>query len=298
MPITAANGIKIEYETFGDKPDPALLLTIGLGCQLIYWDELLCRKLSESGLFVIRYDNRDTGLSTRFEDAGEPDMAAIMGALAQGLPADIAYTINDMADDAAGLLDALGIEKAHICGMSMGAIISQVVAIRHPAKTASLIPIYGSTGEPGLPGPDPDAMNVFIEPVPTERGACIERLVRDFKILSGPGFPFDESWHRDLAARAYDRGFYPEGISRNMAAVMTAGSRKPALSSVAAPTLVIHGADDPIVPVAGGRDIAETVPGAEFLVIDGMGHDLPHGGAWIQIIDRIISFLGKSEFDF
>jgi pimeloyl-ACP methyl ester carboxylesterase len=292
MPDTTANGIQIEYETFGDKSDPALLLTIGLGCQLIYWDEALCQKLADNGLFVIRYDNRDTGLSTRFEEAGEPDMAAIMGALAQGHPADTAYTINDMADDAAGLLDALGIEKAHICGMSMGAIISQVVAIRHPSKTTSLIPIYGSTGAPGLPSPDPKAMSVFIEPVPTEREAYIDRLVRDFKILTGPGFPFDESWHRDLSAKAFDRGFYPEGVSRNMAAVMTAGSRKPALSSITAPTLVIHGADDPIVPVAAGRDIAETVPGAELMVIDGMGHDLPHEGAWLQIVNRIISFLG------
>ena len=292
MPNTTTNGIQIEYETFGDISDPALLLTIGLGCQLIYWDEVLCQKLSDSGFFVIRYDNRDTGLSTRFDEAGEPDMAAIMGALAQGQPADTAYTINDMADDAAGLLDALGIEKAHICGMSMGAIISQVVAIRHPAKTASLIPVYGSTGAPGLPSPDPEAMSVFIEPVPTEREAYIDRLVRDFKILTGPGFPFDEPWHRDLAAKAFDRGFYPEGVSRNMAAVMTAGSRKTALASVTAPTLVIHGADDPIVPVAAGRDIAETVPGAELMVIDGMGHDLPHEGAWIQIVDRIISFLG------
>lgn len=293
MPTIAANGIQIAYDTFGDPGDPALLLTIGLGCQMIYWDDPLCRRLSESGLFVIRYDNRDTGLSTWFEAAGEPDMGAVMAALAQGTPLDTVYTINDMADDAVGLLHALGIEQAHICGMSMGAIISQVVAIRHPAKTVSLIPIYGTTGDPDLPSPDPDAMKVFFEPVPTGRADYIERLVRDFKILAGPGFAFDEPWHRDLAGRAFDRAFYPQGTSRNMVAVMTAGSRKAALAALSVPTLVIHGADDPIVPVAGGRDIARTVPGAELMVIDGMGHDLPHDGAWLQITDRIVSFLGQ-----
>jgi pimeloyl-ACP methyl ester carboxylesterase len=295
MPNIASNGIHIEYETFGDKSDPALLLIIGLGCQLIYWDDPLCRKLAENGHFVIRFDNRDNGLSTRFEEAGVPDIMGIMGALAQGQPVETAYSLDDMADDAAGLLDALGIGKAHICGMSMGAIISQVVAIRHPAKTASLIPIYGSTGDPGLPSPDPEAMKVFFEPVPTKREDYIERLVRDFHILAGPGFSFDEKWHRDLAGKAYDRGFYPEGVSRNLAAVITHGSHKPALALVNVPTLVIHGSDDPIVPVAAGRDIAATVPGAELMVIDGMGHDLPHDGAWFRIIDRILGFLGKIE---
>ncbi|MFO7965913.1 MAG: alpha/beta hydrolase [Desulfobacterales bacterium] len=295
MPNTRVNGIRIEYETYGAPSDPALLLTIGLGCQLIYWDEPLCRRLAESGLFVIRYDNRDTGLSTRFDDAGEPDMEAIMKALMQGKSANTAYTLNDMVDDAAGLLDALGIEKAHICGMSMGANIAMDFAVRYPARTLSLIPIYGSSGDPGLPGPDPEAMNIFFEPIPDEKDAFVERLVRDFKILAGSGFPFDEPWHRDLAARAFDRGYYPEGTSRNLAAVITAGSRKAALASVTVPALVIHGTEDPIVPVDASHDIAAAIPDAELMIIDGMGHDVPHDGPWFQIIERMMAFTAKQK---
>jgi pimeloyl-ACP methyl ester carboxylesterase len=177
--------------------------------------------------------------------------------------------------------------------MSMGALIAQMVAIRHPAKTTSLIPIYGSTGDPDLPGPDPEATKVFFEPVPDKREDYINRLVRDFRFLSGPGFPLDEKWHRDLAARAFDRAFYPQGVTKNLAAILTHPSHKPALASVTAPTLVIHGSDDPIVSVAAGKDIADSIPGAELMIIDGMGHDLPHDGAWIQIIERMIAFLGK-----
>jgi pimeloyl-ACP methyl ester carboxylesterase len=295
MPNLAANRIRIEYDSFGDKSSPALLLINGLGCQLFYWDEALCRKLADNGYFVIRFDNRDNGLSTRFEEEGEPDMAAIMMAMAQDQPPKIPYSIEDMADDAAGLLDALGIAKAHICGKSMGALIAQITAIRHPEKTGSLIPVYGSTGDPDLPKADPQVMKVFIEPVPVMREDYIERLVRDFRILAGPGFPFDEPWHRNLAARAFDRGFYPQGVSRNLAAIMAHKSHKPKLSSVKAPTLVIHGSDDPIIPVAAGKDIAASIHGAELFIIEGMGHDLPHDGAWIQITDRMIRFMNKHQ---
>jgi pimeloyl-ACP methyl ester carboxylesterase len=289
MPNIAANGIQIEYETFGDRSSPALLLIVGLGCQLIYWDDPLCRKLAYSGLFVIRFDNRDNGLSTRFENAGEPDLKRIMEGRSVSLP----YTLADMADDAAGLLEALDIAKAHICGISMGALIAQIIAIRHSSKTLSLVSIYSPTNNPDLPPPDPRAMSVFFEPVPFERQAYIDRLVRDFRILAGPGFSFDEPWHRHLAAQAFDRGFYPPGISRNMAASMAYPTHKAALGSVSAPTLVIHGSDDPIVPVAAGKDIAASVPNAELMIVEGMGHDLPHDGPWVQIVDRIIALTGK-----
>ncbi|MBW1855489.1 MAG: alpha/beta hydrolase [Deltaproteobacteria bacterium] len=296
MPNVKANDIQIEYDTFGDSSSPPLLLIIGLSCQMIFWAEELCEQLARKGLYVIRFDNRDTGLSTKFEEADVPDVMKALGAIMQGETITVPYTLDDMADDAVGLLEALSIEKAHICGMSMGGMISQIIAIKHPSRVLSLISIYSNTGNPELPQPKPEAMNVFLTPPPAEREPFIEHTVNSFKILSGPGFPFDEELHRNLAARSYDRAFYPQAVPRQLVAIFAHGNRKPALANVTAPTLVIHGTDDPIIPVEGGKDTAEAIPGAAQLIIDGMGHDLPHvGGAWPQIIDAIVDHTIKVE---
>jgi pimeloyl-ACP methyl ester carboxylesterase len=294
MPNAMANGIQIEYETFGEPTSQPLLLIIGLSGQLIFWDEQMCNQLAESGHYVIRFDNRDVGLSTKIEEAGVPDVMKAIETLMVGGEIKPPYTIEDMADDAVGLLDALGIEKAHLCGMSMGGMIAQSIAIRYPRRILSLISIYSTTGNPDLPQPKPEVMELLLAPPPEERAACIEHILKVFRAITGPGFSFDEEYHRDMAGQTYDRAFYPQGVSRQLMAIMAQRNRKSGLASVSVPTLVIHGADDPLVPVEGGKDTAEAVPGAELIIIDGMGHDMPSGkGAWPQIIDAIIAHTKK-----
>ncbi len=287
MPNVEANGIQIEYDTFGNSSQPALLLIIGLGGQLTDWDDGLCEDLAQKGLFVIRFDNRDAGLSTKFDEAGVPDIVETISAVMEGKNVEPPYTLEDMADDAVGLLDALGIAKAHICGMSMGGMIAQTIALQHSSRVLSLISIYSRTGDPEDPQPTPEAMEFLLAPAPTEREASIEYTVKLFKTISGSGFVFDQEWHRKFAARSYDRAFCPQGIARQLSAILTQKNRKPALTSLTIPTLVIHGTEDPLVPFACGKTTAEAIPGSDFLPIEGMGHDLPHGGAWPQIVEAI-----------
>ena len=293
MAKTNANGIQIEYDTFGKHGEPPLLLIVGLACQLIHWDEALCEQLARRGHYVIRFDNRDAGLSTKLAEAGIPHIGQVIEARMKGEETRPPYTIEDMADDAVGLLDALGIEAAHICGMSMGGMIAQTIAINHRQRILSLVSIYSQTGNPALPPWKPEALEILLTPPPEERQANIEYTLKVFRTLSGPGFPLDEDWLRNIAAQAYDRAFYPEGVARQLAAILTQKNRKPELGSVAVPTLVIHGADDPLVPVEGGKDTAEAVPEAELIIIDGMGHDLPHDGAWQQITNAIVDHTHK-----
>ncbi len=288
MPQAEANGIRIEYEIFGDPADPPLLLVMGLGAQLIHWPEEFCRALAARGLRVIRFDNRDAGLSGKCDDRGTPNLAEILPALMRGVAVRTPYTIADMADDAAGLLTTLGIEKAHVCGASMGGMIAQILAVRHPARVLSLVSIYSTTGNPALPRPRPEVLQALMTPAPAERAACIAHTVALMRQFAGSGLPFDEPHHRRLAARAYDRAFYPQGTLRQMAAIMVQGNRRPALAAVAAPTLVVHGDEDPLVPLEAGRDTAAAIPGAELMVIAGMGHELPAMNAhWLQILDAI-----------
>jgi pimeloyl-ACP methyl ester carboxylesterase len=294
MPRARANGIEIEYEFFGDTGADPLLLIMGLGGQMTMWEEGFCRGLAERGYRVIRYDNRDVGLSTRFDHAGLPDIPALMAAQASGQTAEVAYTMDDMADDAAGLLDVLEIDRAHVVGASMGGMIAQTVAIRHPARVRSLVSIMSSTGNPELPPAKPEVMAQFMAPVPTDREGSIERSVQMRLLIGSPGFPTDEATARERAGRAYDRAFTPDGTARQMAAIMTHGNRKPDLASVTAPTLVIHGAADPLVPPAGGHDTADAIPGAELLMIEGMGHDLPEA-LWGRLTDAIAGHADKAR---
>ncbi|MBI5018215.1 MAG: alpha/beta fold hydrolase [Deltaproteobacteria bacterium] len=266
MAGAAVNGIHVEYETIGNPSDPPLLLIAGLSDQLIHWDDGLCGDLAARGHYVIRFDNRDAGLSTRV---------------------DAAYTLDDMADDAVGLLDALDLPTAHLCGASMGGMIAQIVAIRHPARVLSLTIVYSTSGSRRLPPPRPDVLELLFTPSPREKGPCVEFLVGLHRAFSGKGFAFDEAWTRTIVARAYDRSFSPEGTSRQLRAVMDQTDRRSALASVRVPTLVIHGTDDPLVPLEAAVQLSEAIPGARLLLIEGMGHDLPHGGAWPKIVEAV-----------
>lgn len=286
MTKVKANNIEIEYDTFGDPSLNPLLLVMGLGAQMITWFEEMCELFVNRGFYVIRFDNRDVGLSTKFEKAGEPDLMKTLMAVQRGKKVNPPYTLDDMADDAVGLLDALNIEKAHICGASLGGMIVQNIAIRYPSRVLSLTSIMSSTSDPDLPPPKPEALQVLIAPSPKEREAYIKEAVKRRRVIHGSGFPFDEIRIKKYVADSYDRCFYPQGMTRQMVAAMVSGSRKAALSSVKVPTLIIHGGDDPLMPIEGGRDTAESIPGAELLIIDGMGHSLPQE-VWDKIVDAI-----------
>jgi len=294
MPKANANNIRIEYETFGDPSSPPILLIIGLGGHLIYWDEEFCRQLAEAGLYVIRFDNRDAGLSTKFDEAGVPDIMDVVGKLMSRQKVIPPYTIEDMAADAVGLLDALKIDKAHICGMSMGGMIAQALAIRYPGRVSSLTSIYSTTGNPRLPQPKPEIMGLLLTPPPQERDPFIQFNLNVFRALTGPRFGFDEKWVRQIMGQAYDRSFCPQGAARQLVAILTQANRQPALKGVRVPTLIIHGDADPLVSMEGGKDAADAVPGAKLKIIEGMGHDLPHGEVWAQIAKDIIAHTKKA----
>jgi pimeloyl-ACP methyl ester carboxylesterase len=223
-----------------------------------------------------------------------PNVLELMQKVASGARPDVPYTLDDMADDTAGILDALGLESAHVVGASMGGMIVQTLAILHPQRVRSLTSIMSTTGDPALPPAKPEAMAVLLAPPPSEREASIERGVQTWRTIGSPGFPFDEANVRKRAALAYDRCFHPEGTARQLAAILVHGSRRARLAHLKVPALVIHGAADPLVPIEGGRDTAASIPGAELLVIEGMGHDLPQG-AWPQIVGAIATHVERAE---
>src|SRR2546421_2398272 len=265
MPTARANGVEIAYEIFGAPEGRPLLLIMGLAAQMILWDDDLCAALAARGHRVIRFDNRDVGLSTKCDWAGMPDAAAAMQAALLGERVDAPYTLPDMAADAVGLLDALGIAAVHVVGASLGGMIAQAMAIAHPTRVLSLTSIMSSTGDRSLPPARPEAAAVLLLPAPTDRAGNIERAVHVFRTIGSPGFPFDEARVRELAARSFDRCFHPAGAARQLVAILASGSRKEALAAVAVPTLVIHGRDDPLIPVEAGLATARAVRGAELL---------------------------------
>ena len=286
MSNAQSNGIQIEYDTFGDSASPALLLIAGNGAQTLFWNEDFCGILAASGLFVIRFDNRDSGLSTKFDEAGTPDIVAEIQAAMAGKPMTSAYTLEDMADDAVGLLDALGIDRAHICGASMGGMIAQVVAYRHPSRVLSLTSIMSNTGNPETAQGKPEAIASVVAPAPEEREANIEHNMKVWRKIWSPGFPFEEERARVFLEESYDRSFCPQGMARQNLAVLARGDRRAALATISAPTLVIHGSADPLIPLAAGQEAARVIPAADLMIIDGMGHDMPTG-VWAQIASAI-----------
>ena len=286
MPNVKANGISLEYETFGDKDNPALLLIAGNGAQLLFWETTFCELLAQKGLFVIRFDNRDAGLSTKFDEAGVPDFMAAIKDVMEGKPITAPYSLDDMADDCIGLLYALHIEKAHICGASMGGMIAQVVAYRHPEYVLSLISIMSNTGSPNTPSGNPEAIAAVVAPPPAERDAYIKHNMNVWQKIWSPGFPFEEKRARTFLEKSYNRAFCPGGSVRQNIAILACGDRTSALSGIKAPTLVIHGSADPLIPVEAGKETASVIPGADLMIIEGMAHDLPTG-VWMNIADAI-----------
>lgn len=286
MPQTTANGITIEFDTFGDPAERPLLLVMGLGAQMTRWRPEFCEQLADHGHYVIRFDNRDVGLSHKFDHAGVPNMAQIFMQAQAGQPVSAPYSLDDMADDATGVLDALGVERAHVCGASMGGMIVQTMALRHPHRLRSMTSIMSTTGNPELPPATPEAMAALMSPAGTTLNEVLERAVSVQRIIGSPGYPDDADAIRARAQSDYERCFYPVGVARQMAAIAASGNRKPRLASVATPTLVIHGKDDALVPLAGGIDTHAAIPGANLAVFDGMGHDLPEP-LWDEIIALI-----------
>lgn len=287
MTRIAANGIDIEYDTFGDRNSTPMLLIMGLSSQMVAWPEAFCRKLAQSGHWVVRFDNRDVGLSSKLENAGVPDLMDIMTAHQQGRAVEAPYTLSDMAADAVGLMDALKLEKTHVCGLSMGGMIAQVMAIEYPQRVSSLISMESSTGDPALPPAKPEAMEAMLSPPPPDRDGYIQHIVKVFRAFSGGSDKFDEILERKLSGDSYDRSFYPVGFIRQLAAVIASGDRTGNLASVTAPTLVIHGADDPLVPIAHGRATAKAVPGAKLLEVEGLGHGISYPALWNEIVAAI-----------
>jgi pimeloyl-ACP methyl ester carboxylesterase len=287
MTRAAANGIEIEYDTFGESNRSPLLLIMGLSSQMVAWPETFCQKLAQSGHWVLRFDNRDVGLSSKIEGVGLPDLMAVMAAYQQGQPVDAPYTLSDMAADALGLMDALKLEKAHVCGLSMGGMIAQVMALEYPRRVLSLISMEATTGDPTLPPAKPQAMEAMLSPPPQDRDGYIQLAVEVFRAFSGGSDKFDETLVKELSAKAYDRSFYPFGFIRQLAAILASGNRTRSLASVTAPTLVIHGADDPLVPLDHGRATARAIAGAKLLVVEGLGHGIAYPALWDEIVDAI-----------
>lgn len=283
-----ANGVEIAYETFGEPGARPLLLVMGLATQMLAWHEDFCEDLVRRGFFVVRYDNRDVGLSTHLTHAPPPDvLAALRGDLSSA-----SYTIDDLADDAVGLLDALEIPAAHVVGASMGGMVAQTLAIRHPDRVLSLTSIM-STASPAIGPPTPAATAVLFAPPATSREQAIERNLATYRVIGSPGYPLDEAWQRRVAGESYDRAYDPLGVARQLLAIHASGDRTPGLAGLRVPTLVVHGEADPLVQVAGGTATAAAVPGAELIVLPGMGHNLPRE-LWPRILDGIEAVAGRA----
>ncbi|MFD1536624.1 alpha/beta fold hydrolase [Nonomuraea guangzhouensis] len=269
-----ANGIQIAYETFGSSDGRPLLLIMGLGAQLIHWDDELCELLAEQGHRVVRFDNRDAGLSTHLHDEGVP-----------ALGTSSSYLLDDMADDAAGLMDALGWTAAHVVGASMGGMIAQTLAIRHPERVLTLTSIMSTPG-PDVAPPTPEASAVLLAPPAPDRAGVQAQALKTWSVIGSPGFDLDQDRIVRMSGQAYDRSFDPPGTTRQLAAILASGDRTEQLGTVGVPTLVIHGEADQLVPVAGGLATAAAIPGSRLMTFPGMGHDLPKP-LWPEIIDAI-----------
>jgi pimeloyl-ACP methyl ester carboxylesterase len=284
--MVRANGIELCCETFGDPGDRPLLLIMGLAGPMIWWDEELCETLARQGFYVIRFDNRDCGRSTLIRARAN---------LVQAYALRISpYSLADMADDAAGLLDALGLPAAHIAGVSMGGMIGQTLAIRHPARVRSLTSIMSTTGGRLVGRPSLRVMAMLLTPPARNRDEYVELLVRGFRMIGSPGYPFDEDRMRERAARTFDRGVHPGGTVRQLAAIMASRDRSAQLRRVRVPALVVHGARDPMVHVSGGRATARAIPGADLDIVPGMGHDLPRA-IWPRVVGGIVRVADRAS---
>lgn len=298
MPQAKANGITLEYDVTGEAGEPVLLI-MGLGAQMTRWPQPFLEKLAARGLKVIRFDNRDVGLSEKIEAAGLPNLPGILQQIMQGQKPDVAYTLSDMARDAVGLLDALGIDRAHVVGASLGGMVAQLVAADHPERVLSLTSIMSTTGNREVPPASPAALEVLNNRGPDPAQDLEGYVAHSYKgaqVVGSPAYPPDPALHRERTLHDLNRSYYPPGFARQYAAAVACPDRRPKLATIKAPTVVIHGAADPLVPVEGGRDTASNIPGAELRVIEGMGHDLPPA-LFDEIVDGILRAVERAKVE-
>jgi pimeloyl-ACP methyl ester carboxylesterase len=275
--------IEIAYEGFGDRADPAMLLLMGLGTQMLGWHADFCRALAARRFHVVRFDNRDVGRSSQV--VGGP-RADVMAAIA-GDTSSASYLLTDMAGDTVGLMDVLGMERAHLVGASQGGMIAQTVAIERPERVLSVVSLMSTTGNRAVGQAHPEAIPALLTRAPDDREGFADAIVRAFAVIGSPGYPGRDERVRERALASYDRGYYPEGVGRQLLAVLASGDRTEALGSVRVPTLVIHGVEDPLIDPSGGRATAAAIPGARLELIEGMGHDMPEP-LWARLIDLIV----------
>jgi pimeloyl-ACP methyl ester carboxylesterase len=285
-----AGDVELAYETFGDPEDPAVLLVMGLGTQMLGWHEDFCEQIAARGFHVVRYDNRDVGRSTVLRDLPAPTVAQLLRRSKKAA----GYTLDHLADDGAALLDALGIERAHVVGASMGGMIAQTIAIRHPRRVMSLVSIMSNTGARLTGQPWPKTYPVLLSRSPADRDEYVEHTVRLFGLIGSPGFERDEEDLRRRAGRSFDRGRNPAGVARQLAAIIASGNRTKELRQIRVPTLVIHGTADRLVSPSGGRATARAIPGARLELIEGMGHDLPRA-VWPRLVDGIAETAARAD---
>lgn len=276
MAQAAVNGLRLEYETFGARGASPILLIMGLGAQMTIWPDRFCQRLADAGHYVIRFDNRDVGLSTQLDEMGKPALMRASLAYKLGRPVRAGYTLDDMAEDAIGLLDALGIERAHVIGASMGGMIAQILAARFGHRLQRLVLLMTNSGSRRIPGPSLKVgLRMLRRPTTADRATLVEHSLQTWKLVASPAWPLSDDERRNLIERQFDRAHRPRGAARQLAAMLASGDRTPLLSRITAPTLVIHGEADCLVPVQGGQDLAARIAGARLETIPGMGHDLP-----------------------
>jgi pimeloyl-ACP methyl ester carboxylesterase len=295
MSNVQANGITIEYEFFGKPADRPLILIMGLATQMIGWPDRFCEMLAKSGHFVIRFDNRDVGLSTKMEHLGIPNLNMFIDDFMAGNPVKPPYLLSDMAADTVGLMDTLNISKANVCGISMGGMIAQIMAVEYPQRMISLISMASSTSEMDLPDPTPEALQAMMSSPPMDREGYIDYSGQVHRAFAGGSDKYDEALQKEMSAQAYDRSFYPEGFPRQMAAMIASGGRRQALKSVIAPTLVIHGDADTLVPLEHGQDTANAIPGAKLKVVGNLGHGNAYPELWPEIVTGIADQTRQAE---
>ncbi len=292
MPFIRTNGIDICYDTFGEATGRPLILIMGLATQMIGWPEPFCRLLAGAGHRVIRFDNRDVGLSSRLDSLGMPDLNRL---LRDGQKATPPYPLSAMADDTIGLMDGLGIEKAHVCGTSLGGMIGQLMALDHSSRLASLTILMSTSGAPGLPPATAEATKAMMSAPPTDRAGYLDYMAWVYRSFAEGSQAYDEPLQREMSAQAYDRGgLNPQGFTRQMAAIVTAPNRRARLATVRVPTLVMHGDCDSLVPLEHGRDLARAIPGAELKIIHGLGHGLSFPSLWPEMAAAIAVHSAKA----
>lgn len=296
MAKIAANGIELEYETFGDPQHPPILLIMGLGGQLIHWPETFCEALAHAGYYVVRFDNRDAGLSTRIRghDKSKLMRAGLKSLL--GLPVQSPYTLDDMARDTVGLLDALKIQSAHVVAVSMGGMIGQILSAKYPQRVKSFVCWMSSSGNPKLPGPSLKIrLRMVTRPPKLDRESLIQYSIGTWRLIGSPGFPTEPRALRAKIERAFDRAYDPAGLARQTLCILASGNRLPLLKQIKAPTLVLHGQDDALIPVAAAYDLAQRIPGARLETIRGMGHDLPPQ-LLPKLAQTVLAHIGRQDY--